>query len=125
MKRLFLLLTILVFLPLQSFGETETCFCNYTTYSDESGSHDVKGKFTLTFIIDRMKGVAYIVGNQGSAEVMFLPSEMGGVTFIEITDTGNVMTTSIDSKNNSVHSRNTVINGEIVPTQYYGKCQCR
>ena len=123
MKKLLLLIISLVLIPITALCETETCFCNYTTYSDESGKHNVKGKFDLTFIIDKSKDIAYILGDQGSAEVKFLFSEMGGITFIEITGAGNVMTTTIDAKGNSVHSRNTVINGKIVPTQYYGKCE--
>jgi hypothetical protein len=43
-----------------------------------------------------------------------------GYTFIEITKAGNVMTTTIDAKLKTCHSRNTVILGELVPTQYYG-----
>lgn len=63
-----------------------------------------------------------MVGNQGSAEVKMLISELG-FTFIEITGAGNVITTTIDSAGDSVHSRNTVIGGKLVPTQYYGNCK--
>ena len=45
-----------------------------------------------------------------------------GMAFIEITDSGNVMTTAITSNGESVHSRNTVIIDSIVASQYYGRC---
>jgi hypothetical protein len=46
-----------------------------------------------------------------------------GITFIEITGGGNVMTTTIDQKMVSAHSRNTVVlGGDLLPSQYYGKC---
>ena len=46
-----------------------------------------------------------------------------GISFIEITPAGNAMTTAIDATGASVHSRNTIIEGILTPTQYYGKCE--
>jgi hypothetical protein len=104
-------------------GETETIICcDYTSYSTEKGKHKVKDKFVLIFLVDRTENTAYIIRNQGSAEVTFIPSAFGGITFIEVTEFGNVMTTTIDAKRDSVHSRNTILDGGIVSTQYYGKC---
>ena len=104
-------------------GDTETIICNYSSYSDENGNHKVEDKFVLTFIVDNIKKTAYILGDQGSNKVSLIPSANGeGISFVEITGSGNVMTTAIDTKADSVHSRNTIINGKIVPTQYYGKC---
>lgn len=122
MNRLIFILAFTLSVASLSFAGTSTLVCDYSKYSDEEGVHSVKDKFTLTFIVDKEKGTAYIFGNQGSAEVDMLPSEFG-FTFIEITDAGNVMTTTIDSVGDSVHSRNTVIRGKLVPTQYYGKCK--
>jgi hypothetical protein len=111
-------------MPLLVYGETETFICKYSTYSDGNGTHKVKDKFILTFIVDMTKKVAYMLGNQGSEEVALIPSAVGkGISFVEITGLGNVMTTAIDAKGNSVHSRNTILDGGIVPTQYYGKCE--
>jgi len=33
---------------------------------------------------------------------------------------GRVLTTTIDSSGKSVHSRNIIVEGEILPSQYYG-----
>ena len=124
MKNIMLVILMLVFIPTLVYGDTETFIRNYSTYSDANGNHKVTDKFVLTFIVDMTKKTAIMLGSQGTEEVTLIPSGVGeGISFIEITGAGNVMTTAIDSKGNSVHSRNTIIHGEIVPTQYYGKCE--
>jgi len=124
MKNIMLVILMLVFIPTLVYGDTETFICNYSTYSDANGNHKVTDKFVLTFIVDMTKKTAIMLGSQGTEEVTLIPSGVGeGISFIEITGAGNVMTTAIDSKGNSVHSRNTILDGGIVPTQYYGKCE--
>ncbi len=108
-------------IPVCVLAETINYSCNYTSYSNQEGNQKVKDKFELNFIIDRTTGKSYLLGNAGSSEVKALESK-DRVAFLEVTATGNIMTTAIDSKFNSVHSRNTVMYGEIVPSQYYGKC---
>ena len=122
MKNIILVVLILLCMPLVVYGETETLICNYSSYSDANGNHKVTDKFVLTFIVDQTKKTAYILGSQGSAEVTLFPSAFGGISFVEVIGSGSVMTTAIDAKGNSVHSRNTILDGGIVPTQYYGKC---
>lgn len=95
--------------------------CNYASYSNNKGNHKVKDKFELNFIIDRTTGKSYLLGNAGASEVKVLESK-DRVAFFEVTATGNIMTTVIDSKLNTVHSRSTVMFGELQPSQYYGKC---
>ena len=114
-------LIFMLLLPMSALAETVNYSCNYTSYSDSEGNHKVKDKFELNFIIDRATGKSYLLGNVGSSEVKALESK-DRVAFFEITATGNIMTTAIDSKLNSVHSRNTIMYGELLPSQYYGKC---
>ncbi len=99
-----------------------TYICDYDSYSDKEGSHKTNKDFTLTFIVDENGKNAYILGNQGSEKVAHFSHPMGGVAFIEVTGANNIMSTAIDSKGNSVHSRNTSLGGELIPSQYYGKC---
>ncbi len=105
-----------------SLASPITYVCNYGSYSDEEGNHKAEKEFRLTFILDTENEKAYIVGNQGSEEVAVFPHRLGGISFVEVTSAGNVMATAIDTANNSVHSRNTSLGGELVPSQYYGKC---
>ena len=58
----------------------------------------------------------------GSTEVKLIPNT-GGLTFVEVTGTGNVMVTVISDDGRSVHSRNGMVLGKIVPSQYYGRCK--
>jgi len=117
-------IAIVLLLPLPALPVTSTLICKYPNYSDKKGAHRTKDNFSLTFIIDSDKGTAYMLGNSGSTEVPFIRSGISGegLTFIEITPAGNVMTTTVDAENNSVHSRNTVVVGKLVPCQYYGTC---
>lgn len=119
-----LIATLLFLLPVLAYADTTTYSCDYTTYSDQEGNHKVEKKFELNFIVDKAAGKSYMLGNNGSTEVKLLESS-DQLAFIEITATGNVMTTAIDSKFNSVHSRNSVMFGEILPSQYYGKCEVK
>ena len=102
-------------------AEITTYICDYKTYSDEDGNHAVDKPFVLTFIIDSETGKAYMKGNLGTEDVQIVSGD-DSLTFIEITDAGNVMTTTIDPEANSVHSRSPVLFGELIPSQYYGAC---
>lgn len=103
-------------------AETTTYECDYPSYSDKKGLHKVKGQFRLTFLIDPSTKKAYLIGNAGSAEVSLVQNSYG-LTLVEITGSGNAMVTAITSKGESVHSRSSIILGDLVPSQYYGKCQ--
>ena len=64
------LVILLVLFPVIAFADTTTYICKYPTYSDNEGNHKVKGKFELTFIVDNETEKTYILGNQGSSEVI-------------------------------------------------------
>ena len=122
MKKLSILIFIVLSLSSLSsvvHSETLTIVCDYKNYTSDDGFHKVKDKFILTFVLDKSNGKSYMIGNQGSTEVTILRSGEG-YTFIEITGSGNVMTTTIDSKLKTCHSRNSIILGKLIPTQYYG-----
>ena len=102
-------------------AEIVTFVCDYTTVSTSEGHKKVSNSFVLTFIVDSDSDNAYMMGNQGTEDVILIAGD-DKVTFIEVTDTKNVMSTTIDSVSNSVHSRNTVLFGELVASQYYGSC---
>ena len=64
---------------------------------------------------------ACILGNMGSSEVTAVENLSGGVTFVKVIDSGNVMVTAITSSGEAVHSRNGTMVGKLIPSQYYGK----
>ena len=117
----FLAISVLLY-PTIVFAETDTFTCLYTKTADESGLREAEDDFVLRFLIDDQTGKAYLVGNAGSSEVEVITGG-GFLSFIEITGVGNIMTTTIVSNGKSVHSRNSVILGDLLASQYYGTCK--
>jgi hypothetical protein len=101
---------------------TRSYICDYTSWSDDKGLHKDGKPFSLTFVYDPSAKKAYMLGNQGTGEVMVVTNSEGGISFVEVTGTGNVMVTAISRTLQSVHSRHTVFSTDIIPSQYYGKC---
>ena len=117
MKFTYLLVTLLV-CSSQAFAST-TFTCQFSTFSDNEGTHE--GELSLTYLVDEDAGKAYMIGNNGSNEVVEI-YKGDGRSFIEVTSTGNVMVTTVTPDLKAVHSRNSVMFGELIPTQYYGEC---
>lgn len=117
--RIFWLIILLI--PAIAFGENATYICNYNSYSDIEGNKKVSEKFELVFVVDLNTSKSYLIGNNGTKEVKVFAFD-DKVNFLEVTATGNFMVTTIDAELSSVHSRNTVIAGKLVPSQYYGEC---
>lgn len=79
-------------------------------------------KLTIAFVLDAETKRAYLMGSQGAANVSIVPNSNDAISFVEITQSGNVMTTTITNKGQAVHSRNSVLFGELIPSQYLGTC---
>ena len=109
-------------IPTPALCDTTTYTCQYQSYSDKKGNHKMSEDFKLVFTVDTVKETAKTVGSKGSFDVEMLYSPSGGMTFIEMIDGGKVLTTTIDPSGKSVHSRNIIVEGEILPSQYYGTC---
>jgi hypothetical protein len=106
-------------------AETVTYTCTYETYSNEKGVQKVQDTFKLVFTLDTIKETAQSIGPRGPLNVDLLYSPEGGLTFVEAVDGGKVLVTSIDRAENSVHSRNIILQGRVSPSQYYGTCSKR
>ncbi len=120
--------TFLFLMALSSFSahaQTVTYYCKYPLYSDESGSHKAEDDFSLTFLMDSQAGKSYMTGNNGTSAVQVVDDGFDTFTFIEETIMGNIMVTTITPDLKSVHSRNSTLLGELVPSQYYGACEKR
>lgn len=102
-------------------ADTLTFVCDYKNYSNEKGAHKAEADFRLTFVVDGEAKKSYLVGNNGSSEVTLIKNA-DGVSFLEVTDVGNVMVTTIADNMKTVHSRNGIISGDLIPSQYYGSC---
>jgi hypothetical protein len=65
-------------------------------------------------------------GSNGSTEVsLSMRSDKEGVNVLELTNSGNMMLTTILFSGQTVHSRNSVIMGEFIASQYYGICEIK
>jgi hypothetical protein len=115
------ILFLIMLLSLSAHAETITYECAFSTFSDDEGVYKAKKPLVLTYLIDGESKKSYLIGNAGSSEVTPVTSD-NQISFIEITETGNVMTTTVASDLNAVHSRNSVMSNQLIPSQYYGKC---
>jgi len=78
---------------------------------------------SMIFHMDDVDGSAFIIGNNGVAEVQAISGNRA-TSFVERLPSGAVQVTVIDlTTTRAVHSRHTVkLGGGILPSQYYGTC---
>lgn len=115
------ILFVFTLLSLSAHTETITYECSFSTFSDGEGFHKTKKPLMLTYLIDGESKKSYLIGNAGSSKVTPVTGD-NQISFIEITGTGNVMTTTVAGDLNAVHSRNLVMSNQLIPSQYFGKC---
>ena len=115
-----LLMTVIVASVFSKSAFATTLFeCEYRFFSSDLLKIET-ADFSLKFIVDD-DGKAFIIGNAGAESVTPIMSE-NGISFIEVTAGGSVQTTAVDWSGTSSHSRNTLLDSGLVPSQYYGKC---
>ena len=102
-------------------ASTTSWVCKFPLEATPKGVAKPSSPFELRYIQDAGTKKSYLMGNNGSAEVQVIPNA-DGVSFIEVTSSGNVMVTAIALNGDAVHSRSGIFFKEIVPSQYYGKC---
>jgi hypothetical protein len=121
-SQIFVLTTVTVVLttPSLSLAEAINLECTFIAASNEEGRMTLEEPFVLKFAYDTVTETAVLIGNNGIANVTPLRGE-DKITFVEVTPTGTVQTTTI-AGSGAVHSRNSVIGGQIAASQYYGSC---
>ena len=121
MKTLSTLALILLFASEQMVNaEVITFECSFPRYEGPNGGGTEDFGFTIQ--LDSVSEDAYIVGSAGLAKLAHIQGVFGR-SFIEFTETGNVMVTTIVEDGEAVHSRNTILLGDLIPSQYYGECK--
>jgi len=114
-----------IVLATSAHAETTSFKCNFPLAASPDGIEKEAKPWILRFVSDNKTKKAYFIGNNGSTEVTPIVNQGGGVSFLEITQSGNVMVTTITSSGEAVHSRNSNVLGELLPSQRYGKCDVR
>lgn len=104
----------------QASSENLRYNCNFPIFADSDGLGAAKD-FTLEFNRDSITNDAFMVGNNGTSNVLSIDGH-SGVTFLELLSSGAVQTTTISSDSSAVHSRHTMVGPALVPSQYYGTC---
>ena len=113
---------VFFFLCLQTAQSSPTTIiCDYDKFASIQKVDKVVEIFQLTFTVDKETSVAKVIRKNGITDVQLLPTG-GGFTFIEVNERGNVLTTTVDIHGKSAHSRNTILDGELIPSQFYGTC---
>lgn len=124
-KKLLLLIMILVLSLFIGNSYAGKCACEFTRYSDdEGGLFKVKSPIIFAIITKPGSELALKITTTGTIPVLIIPNTQGGLSLMEITSSGGVAVTTMDIHGNAVHSRNTIIKGILIPSQYYGTCEC-
>jgi len=112
---------LFLLMPVAAFAGVKEFACDYSSYSDLEGVHELESVYEVVFKVDEDAGKSVRLSENGNNEVnvVYFGAE---ITFLEVTKTGNVESTLIAKNLNSVHTRNTVMMGDISPMQYYGTC---
>ena len=120
MKRL---LTSIVLIMLSKAGYAETLICKFPQYHSQDETRLQKSAdFGMTFRYDPVTREAFMEGNAGISSVV-LTDGYDGLTFLEFLPAGAVQSTTVAKNGAAVHSRHTLLFGDLMPTQYYGTCR--
>ena len=96
--------------------------CRFSMFASPDGVEKLSEDFRMVFRFDDFSGDAFMEGNLGLPSVRSVVGSMG-ITFLEVLSTGAVQSTTITNSGGAVHSRSTMISGELAPSQYYGTCR--
>ncbi len=126
MKKI-LLLALLSTLGLNAQNQPTTYMCEFTSYATAKGSFP-KGTMKFTLIINNNENTFTIKRSTGSTQGKTIKADKG-LSFVEISERGNITTTSIttlpprDKEQKVVHSQNILVGGKIIASQHYGTCR--
>ena len=97
--------------------------CKYNFFASPNGLLKVEDNFGSKFTINKKDNKALLIGSIGVSEVSVIKHDYG-ITFLDVGPNGDVSTTTIqDSTGEVVHSRNSIVFKNFMPTQYYGYCK--
>jgi hypothetical protein len=103
--------------PSIAAAEVLTWQCTFRTIDDEAAEPP-----PLTFRVDTTTQRAIMEGNIGFVDVQMHVGP-DAFSFTERLGSGAVHTTTVTCDGFALHSRNTVIAGEFVPSQSMGRCE--
>lgn len=100
-------------------AEILTWVCSFNERLDKSGM--AEEQMELTFRVDSITQKAYMEGNIGVVDVrLFIGDD--AFSFTERLLSGAIQATTITRDGYAVHSRHTILLGEVLPAQHFGYC---
>lgn len=115
--------TIILFFAFsqKAYSALTTITCDYDTFASVQQVEPTTEIMQLIFTVDTETSDAQVIRKNGTTDVDLYPTG-GGFTFVEVNERGNVLTTTVDIHGKSAHSRNTILDSELIPSQFYGSC---
>jgi len=97
--------------------------CEFTREASPDGVKTQK-PFRLVFATDAVNQKYFVLGNGGVVVECVGVANDGAFSWIEITKSGNVMTTTVGDNGSAVHSRHVWVPAQkqFIPSQWYGSC---
>jgi len=122
-----LLLALVSTLGFSAQHKQTTYMCAFDSYATAKGSYD-KGTMKFTIITHDNDSTFTIKRSGGSTQGKITKGDKG-LSFIEISERGNITTTSMtmlpprENDQKAVHSQNILVGGKIIASQHYGSCR--
>ena len=115
--------TIILFFAFsqKAYSALTTITCDYDTFASVQQVEPTTEIMQLIFTVDTETSDAQVIRKNSITDVDLYPTG-GGFTFVEVNERGNVLTTTVDIHGKSAHSRNTILDSELIPSQFYGSC---
>ncbi len=121
MKALIFKLFVLYILSQNAYSALTTITCDYDTFASVKQVEPTTEIMQLIFTVDTDSSAAQVIRSNHVTDVKLYPTG-GGFTFVEVDQIGNVLTTTVDIHGKSAHSRNTILDSQLIPSQFYGEC---
>lgn len=123
---------IVLFVLLSSLGfssqsQEATYMCAFPSYATAKGSFK-KGTMKFTIITNDHNGTFTIKRKNDHSQGKIIKGDKG-LSFIEVSERGNITTTSMtmissrDKEHQAVHSQNILVGGKLLASQHYGICR--
>ncbi len=121
MKAVIFKIIILFILSQNAHSALTTITCDYNMFASVKKVEPTTEIMQLVFTVDIESSKAQVIRSNNVTDVDLYPTG-GGFTFVEIDEIGNVLTTTVDMHGKSAHSRNTILDNLLIPSQFYGEC---
>ncbi len=114
---------LIVGVSASAFAETIITRCEFTREASPDGVKTQK-PLLMVFAADTVNQKYFMLGNTGDVVECGGVANDGAFSWIEITKSGNIMSTTVGDNGVAVHSRHVWVPAakQFIPSQWYGRC---